>query len=145
MKYLIVGLLLFHMFPSFAQVSFTTPIGADYRSITLIINNANREKSMFIYNDLKHDPINLVLKKDTVVNAIQLIRVNDPLSKTNYFLRLPTNYDGMSLYDKSFKLIANLSNDSYSFRTQLLPARQKPKTVPNISADQLVKLFMLLL
>lgn len=143
MKYLCVLALLLATISASAQLSFTTPIGANFKAVTLIMNKTDQAKSLIIYNDLENEPIQFKFKKDTVISNLQLTSLIDPKTKKIYFISWPLDMTALSIYDNKFKLIANLSNDSYQWHTQR--GNSKNSNAPAISPQQLAKLFMLLL
>ena len=143
MKCLATLLLLFSAACTRAQITFATPNKSDFRSITLIVNVGNPKSSQLIFNDLKHAPVNLVIKKDTTISNIRLIKAFNPDANELCFIGVTLNLSMLTLYDSKFNLLANLPNDSYSWNKEY--AASQTKSAPPISSEQLAKLFMLLL
>ncbi|SDP91905.1 hypothetical protein SAMN05428975_3610 [Mucilaginibacter sp. OK268] len=143
MKYLAFALLIFSAISVRAQIVFASPDRNDFKSITLIVNREDVNSSQLILNDLKHAPVTLVVKKDTTISNVRLIKVFNPAINELCFLSVPLNLSMLTLYDSKFKIVANLNNDSYSWH--IANEASQTKSTPPISPEQLVKLFMLLL
>ncbi|WP_419698423.1 hypothetical protein [Mucilaginibacter sp. NFX135] len=143
MKYLVFALLIFSAMSVRAQIVFASPDRNDFKSITFIVNREDINNPQLILNDLKHAPVTLVVKRDTTVSNIRLIKVFNPVANELCFLSFPLNLSMLTLYDSKFKIVANLNNDSYSWH--IANETSRTKSAPPISPEQLVKLFMLLL
>lgn len=138
MRYLILLLFLLPL-KSFSQISFVSNLGKpDWAAITMLLDTRDANKSLIYYTSGSSSPALISPLRDTTLSGLHVASVkigNDPNLYFVYF-------DGMSsvsLYNKSFQLIRNFPNDSYSFISQTSP---KP---PTISPDMVISAFKLLL